>query len=104
MFQILKDKCEAVCLIKPQFEAGPEHVGKHGIVHDHDVHCAVISHTIDQARADGFNVLNLDYSPIKGGKGNIEFLIHLQKDEKDGGKLIWSGNPEDLVAQAVANL
>ncbi|WP_223897055.1 TlyA family RNA methyltransferase [Lactobacillus huangpiensis] len=104
MFQILKDKCEAVCLIKPQFEAGPEHVGKHGIVHDHDVHCAVIRHTIDQARADGFNVLNLDYSPIKGGKGNIEFLIHLQKDEKDGGKLIWSGNPEDIVAQAVANL
>ncbi|RMC54232.1 TlyA family RNA methyltransferase [Lactobacillus sp. ESL0261] len=104
MFQILKDKCEAVCLIKPQFEAGPEHVGKHGIVHDHDVHCDVIRHTIDQARADGFNVLNLDYSPIKGGKGNIEFLIHLQKDEKDGGKLIWSGNPEDLVAQAVANL
>ena len=104
MFQILKDKCEAVCLIKPQFEAGPEHVGKHGIVHDHDVHCDVIRHTIDQARAEGFNVLNLDYSPIKGGKGNIEFLIHLQKDEKDGGKLIWSGNPEDLVAQAVANL
>lgn len=104
MFQILKDGCDAVCLIKPQFEAGPQHVGKHGIVHDHAVHCAVIKHTIEKARAIGFNVLNLDYSPIKGGKGNIEFLIHLQKEEKDGGKLLWSGTPEEVVARAVADL
>ena len=97
-------ECDAVCLIKPQFEAGPDQVGKHGIVHDHAVHCSVIEHTIKKAREIGFNVLDLDYSPIKGGKGNIEFLIHLQKDEKDGGKLLWAKRPEDIVAQAVANL
>lgn len=104
MYQILKDQCDAVCLIKPQFEAGPDQVGKHGIVHDHAVHSSVIEHTIEKAREIGFNVLDLDYSPIKGGKGNIEFLIHLQKDEKDGGKLLWAKRPEDIVALAVANL
>ncbi len=104
MYQILKDQCDAVCLIKPQFEAGPDQVGKHGIVHDHAVHCSVIEHTIEKACEIGFNVLDLDYSPIKGGKGNIEFLIHLQKDEKEGGKLLWAKRPEDIVAQAVANL
>lgn len=104
MFEILKNHCEAVCLIKPQFEAGPENVGKHGIVRDHSVHCAVIKHTIQKAIQIGFNVLNIDYSPIKGGKGNIEFLIHLQKDEKDGGKILWSGTPDQVVARAVAEL
>ena len=104
MYQILKDQCEAVCLIKPQFEAGPENVGKHGIVNDHHVHCAVIKHTIEQALAIGFNVLAVDYSPIKGGKGNIEFLIHLQKNERDGGKLIWPNTPAEIVERAVKGL
>lgn len=104
MYQILKDQCDAVCLIKPQFEAGPENVGKHGIVHDHAVHCAVIEHTVAKAREIGFNVLAVDYSPIKGGKGNIEFLIHLQKDEENGGQCLWSGTPEKVVEQALADL
>jgi 23S rRNA (cytidine1920-2'-O)/16S rRNA (cytidine1409-2'-O)-methyltransferase len=104
MFAILKDKCDAVCLIKPQFEAGPEHVGKHGIVHDHQVHQAVIRHTMASAQKIGFNVLGLDYSPIKGGKGNIEFLIHLQKDLASGGHDYWQGDPAAIVAQAVNNL
>ncbi len=104
MFQILKDKCEAVCLIKPQFEAGPENVGKHGIVHDHKVHCQVIKHTVKQALKVGFNVLGVDYSPIKGGKGNIEFLIHLRKDLAHPARNLWSGQAETVVAQAVSNL
>ncbi|MDF7683160.1 TlyA family RNA methyltransferase [Lactobacillus sp. ESL0679] len=104
MFEILKDGCDAVCLIKPQFEAGPENVGKHGIVHDHAVHCAVIEHTVEQALKVGFNVLDVDYSPIKGGKGNIEFLIHLQKEEHHGGQKLWSGTPEEVVERAVHEL
>lgn len=104
MYEILKDQCDAVCLIKPQFEAGPENVGKHGIVHDHEVHKAVIEHTLNEAMKIGFNVLGVDYSPIKGGKGNIEFLIHLQKNLADGGNKIWSGTPEEVVSRAVNGL
>ncbi|MGQ5709397.1 TlyA family RNA methyltransferase [Lactobacillus sp. PSON] len=104
MYTILKDKCDAVCLIKPQFEAGPENVGKHGIVHDHEVHKAVIEHTMNEAMKIGFNILGVDYSPIKGGKGNIEFLIHLQKDEKSGGQNLWTGTPEEVVSNAVSGL
>ncbi len=104
MYEILKDQCDAVCLIKPQFEAGPENVGKHGIVHDHEVHRQVIEHTMQKALAIGFNILGVDYSPIKGGKGNIEFLIHLQKDESNGGHNLWQGTAEDVVACAVNGL
>ena len=104
MFQILKNGCDAVCLIKPQFEAGPENVGKNGIVHDHQVHVAVIEHTIAEARKIGFNVIGLDYSPIKGGKGNIEFLVHLQKDKTNGGQLLLSESASEVVARAVAGL
>ncbi|EFO67367.1 ribosomal RNA large subunit methyltransferase J [Lactobacillus iners LactinV 09V1-c] len=104
MFEILKNNCDAVCLIKPQFEAGPENVGKNGIVHDHRVHCNVIEHTILEAQKIGFNVINLDYSPIKGGKGNIEFLIHLRKDLNHLGENLWQGDIEKLVLTAVADL
>ena len=104
MYAILKNQCDAVCLIKPQFEAGPENVGKHGIVHDHEVHKAVIEHTMQKALEIGFNVLGVDYSPIKGGKGNIEFLIHLQKDEANGGRNLWQGSPAEVVERAVSGL
>lgn len=104
MYEILKDQCDAVCLIKPQFEAGPENVGKHGIVHDHEVHKNVIEHTMQKAMEIGFNVLDVDYSPIKGGKGNIEFLIHLQKDEANGGRNLWSSTPAEVVERAVNSL
>jgi len=104
MYEILKDQCDAVCLIKPQFEAGPENVGKHGIVHDHDVHANVIKHTMQMAQKIGFNILGVDYSPIKGGKGNIEFLIHLGKDLANPGQDLWQGNPADMVQRAVSGL
>lgn len=75
---ILQPNGHAVALIKPQFEAGPTHVGKKGIVRDPAVHRAVLEMIVNFSLAAGYNVLGLDFSPIKGGEGNIEFLIHLQ--------------------------
>lgn len=77
--ELLSEKGEMVCLIKPQFEAGKEKVGKKGVVRDKSVHKEVIEKVIDFAKSEGFRVLNLEYSPIKGPEGNIEYLIHLQK-------------------------
>ena len=76
---LMKDGAKAVCLIKPQFEAGRENVGKKGVVRDRSVHIAVVEKIIDIALTDGFSVLNLDFSPIKGPEGNIEYLCYLQK-------------------------
>ena len=77
--ELLRDQGEMVCLIKPQFEAGREKVGKKGVVRDSAVHEEVIHKVIDFAVAEGFRVRNLEYSPIKGPEGNIEYLVHLQK-------------------------
>ncbi|MDO4912380.1 MAG: TlyA family RNA methyltransferase [Lactobacillus sp.] len=104
MYDILKDQGDAVCLIKPQFEAGPENVGKHGIVTDHTVHVDVINHTIAKAKEIGFQVIGLDYSPIKGGKGNIEFLIHLKKDLDNPGLVELDTNAQEVVNNAVEGL
>jgi 23S rRNA (cytidine1920-2'-O)/16S rRNA (cytidine1409-2'-O)-methyltransferase len=69
-----------VCLIKPQFEAGREKVGKKGVVRDKKVHREVIESVIAFAREQGFSVLHLEFSPIKGPEGNIEYLVHLLLD------------------------
>lgn len=79
---LLTDDGEVVCLIKPQFEAGREKVGKKGVVRDKKVHIEVIEMVIHYVLANGFKVLNLDYSPIKGPEGNIEYLLHIQKTEE----------------------
>ncbi len=76
--QILVPGGEVAALIKPQFEAGREKVGKHGIIKDPAVHREVIDHVFTLATAAGFAVLGLDFSPIKGGHGNTEFLAHLK--------------------------
>ena len=76
---LLEDNGQIVCLIKPQFEAGREKVGKHGVVRDSAVHLEVIEKVIDFAISIGFEVLNLEFSPVKGPEGNIEYLLHLQK-------------------------
>lgn len=78
--QILKAGGSVVTLIKPQFEAGREAVGKHGIVKDAQTHLNVINQVADYAQENGFSLTGLDYSPIKGGSGNIEFLAHLVLD------------------------
>lgn len=73
---------ELVCLIKPQFEAGREKVGKKGVVRDPDVHREVIGKILAFAEGIGFTARNLDFSPIRGPEGNIEYLIHIQKGEE----------------------
>ncbi len=75
---LLKDDAQMVCLIKPQFEAGREKVGKKGVVRDLAVHKEVIEKVIGFASAIGFDILALDYSPVKGPEGNIEYLVYLQ--------------------------
>ncbi len=77
---LLGDGGQMVCLIKPQFEAGREKVGKKGVVRDPFVHEEVIHKVMDFAADIGFAVLHLEHSPIKGPEGNIEYLVHLQKD------------------------
>lgn len=78
--RLLKDGGEMVCLIKPQFEAGKEKVGKKGVVRDPKVHEEVVHRIMDFVNIAGFEVLHLDYSPIKGPEGNIEYLIHIRKN------------------------
>ena len=78
--ELLKDGAEMVCLIKPQFEAGKEKEGKKGVVRDPAVHIEVIERVILFAQSIGFGVLHLDYSPIKGPEGNIEYLVHIKKN------------------------
>lgn len=77
---------EMVCLIKPQFEAGREKVGKKGVVREPSVHDEVVRKIVDFADYLGFSVLHLDYSPIKGPEGNIEYLLHIRKDVGRAGK------------------
>ena len=78
--ELLNDNGEMVCLIKPQFEAGREKVGKKGVVRDKAVHEEVIHKVIDFAVEIGFHILNLEYSPIKGPEGNIEYLVYIRKE------------------------
>ena len=82
--ELLRDGGEMVCLIKPQFEAGREKVGKKGVVRDKAVHEEVIERIIEFASQNGFFVKNLEYSPIKGPEGNIEYLVYIRKDETGG--------------------
>lgn len=77
--ELLAEEGEMVCLIKPQFEAGREKVGKKGVVRDKSVHKEVIHKVIDYAMELGFHVRNLEYSPIKGPEGNIEYLVYIKK-------------------------
>lgn len=77
--ELLRYEGEMVCLIKPQFEAGREKVGKKGVVRDPAVHREVIEKVITDAKELGFSILHLEYSPIKGPEGNIEYLVHICK-------------------------
>ncbi len=76
---LLKDGADLVCLIKPQFEAGREEVGKKGVVRDEAVHREVVREILDFAPTVGLSVRGLDYSPIKGPEGNIEYICHMIK-------------------------
>ena len=85
---LLKDEGRMVLLIKPQFEAGREKVGKKGVVRDEAVHVEVIEKIVRFADICGFDILRLDYSPIKGPEGNIEYLIYLRKDSSEDERVL----------------
>lgn len=78
---LLAKEASAVCLIKPQFEAGKEKVGKKGVVRDLSVHLEVVEKIINLSLENGFSVMGLQFSPIKGPEGNIEYLIYLNKSD-----------------------
>ncbi len=81
MREFLKENGKSVCLIKPQFEAGREHLNKKGVVKDRKVHAAVIDEIASFAFENGFSVINADFSPVKGPEGNIEYLIYIEKSD-----------------------
>ena len=81
--KIVKEDGFVIALIKPQFEAGKENVGKKGVVRDPKVHESVINNVIDFAKEEGFGIAGLDFSPIKGPEGNIEYLLHLTLGDDD---------------------
>lgn len=81
VINLLKDDGELLCLIKPQFEAGREKVGKHGVVRDKKVHEEVVKDIITFSLKEGLKIRGLDFSPIKGPEGNIEYLVYLSKKE-----------------------
>lgn len=82
---VLENNASMVCLIKPQFEAGREEVGKKGVVRDRKVHESVIAGIVELVRGLGFSIKGLTYSPIRGPEGNIEYLIYLRRGEKESG-------------------
>ena len=96
MRELLRDGGRAVCLIKPQFEAGRENVGKKGVVRDRAVHESVVASITEFDVESGFNVCNVDFSPIKGPEGNIEYLMLVEKS--DSAAMLWQGSAAELVA------
>ncbi len=100
-YNLLKEDGEVVALIKPQFEAGKEKVGKKGVVKDISVHKEVVAGIYDFVCDNGFGVLGLDFSPIKGPEGNIEYLIHIKKNAKTN---INREEVEEIVIKSHENL
>ena len=90
---LIKDDCQVVCLIKPQFEAGRDQVGKKGVVRDKKVHVEVIEKTLSFAYSIGFELKGLTFSPIKGPEGNIEYLAELMRRDAENSEedkdLLW---------------
>ncbi len=108
--QLLIQEGEIVSLIKPQFEAGREKVGKKGVVRDQKVHLEVIELISSFAASIGFTCINLDFSPIKGPEGNIEYLLYLKKIAVDGQDEVVAGTTikpqqiHEIVSKAHQNL
>lgn len=97
---LLKETGQVLCLIKPQFEAGKEKVGKKGVVRDPAVHEEVLQNFISLAKSLDFTIRDLTFSPVKGPEGNIEFLAHLSLQPGEDSYTA----PGDLVTQAHAAL
>ncbi len=114
LYDLMVEDGQVVCLIKPQFEAGREQVGKKGVVRDKAVHKQVIVKCTEYAENSGFKVLGLTFSPVKGPEGNIEYLMYLTKDKDleitDKGTILLGTEPadasehlEDIVDKLVAS-
>lgn len=93
---LMAEKGQAVCLVKPQFEAGKDKVGKKGVVRDPAIHLEVLKRFLEHAACAGFSVKDVTFSPIKGPEGNIEYLGYLQAGEGP----VYQGSLEDLVEQS----
>ena len=102
LLHLLKDGGQAVCLIKPQFEAGKDKIGKKGVVRDSSVHIEVIKTICAFTIEIGFSIFKIDFSPIKGPEGNIEYLMYIKKTETH--ENLCEINVEDIVASSHANL
>lgn len=100
VFRLMKPTAGLVALIKPQFEAGREKVGKKGVVRDPNVHGEVIANVLGYAQTLGLSLLGLSYSPIKGPEGNIEYLAYWKKEAASGDELL-AGTEEEI--RAVVN-
>ena len=101
-YPLLKEGGEMVCLIKPQFEAGREKVGKKGVVREASVHEEVIENVTGFTVQAGFEVLGLDFSPVKGPEGNIEYLMYIEKSSSP--EILWQGSIHDTVEQSHISL
>lgn len=103
--ELLMEHGEVICLIKPQFEAGREKVGKKGVVREQSVHIEVIEMVIAYARSIGFVPQKLDYSPIKGPEGNIEYLLWIRKNGVESEAFLeYEKSIKEMVADAHKNL
>lgn len=105
IYEFLKIKGQAVVLIKPQFEAGKQNINKNGVVKDIKIHKKIVMKVIEKINSVGFTILNLDYSPIKGPAGNIEYLLYIEKNKNnmlDNFEL--KNKSESIVENAFKNL
>ena len=97
---LLKEDAQVVCLIKPQFEAGRDEVGKKGVVRDPKVHLEVLERFLEFVPTAGYTVMGLDFSPIKGPEGNIEYLGYLKKGIHEASL----PDPVEIVSRSHENL
>ncbi len=99
LYDCLIDQANIIALIKPQFEAGREKIGKNGVVRDRQTHIDVIVSTLEFVRGLGYSVCGLDFSPITGPKGNMEFLLWLKKEEMT--QHLWNQELDEEMAEKV---
>jgi 23S rRNA (cytidine1920-2'-O)/16S rRNA (cytidine1409-2'-O)-methyltransferase len=99
-YNLLNENGEIVCLIKPQFEAGREKVGKHGVVREAETHLEVIRNICSFVAENEFSILGLTFSPIKGPEGNIEYLLYIKKSKDKTDLEAWDQKICDIVAES----
>lgn len=98
--ELLKDEGEVVCLVKPQFEAGREKVGKHGVVREPETHREVLEDLAKFVLNNGFEIKGITYSPVKGPEGNIEYFMYLSKSFDSGKLSDWSNEIAEVVEKS----